>query len=71
MATRRDDEQVVRSFLGRMLFSQNDIKKSVKVISGGEQGRMLFGKIMMHKPNILLMDEPTTTWIWSLSKRLT
>ena len=54
-----DDEQVVRSFLGRMLFSQNDIKKSVKVISGGEQGRMLFGKIMMHKPNILLMDEPT------------
>ena len=54
-----DDEQVVRGFLGRMLFSQNDIKKSVKVISGGEQGRMLFGKIMMHKPNILLMDEPT------------
>ncbi len=54
-----DDEQVVRSFLGRMLFSQNDIKKSVKVISGGEQGRMLFGKIMMRKPNILLMDEPT------------
>ena len=54
-----DDEQVVRSFLGRMLFSQNDIKKSVKVISGGEQGRMLYGKIMMHKPNILLMDEPT------------
>lgn len=54
-----DDEQTVRGFLGRMLFSQNDIKKSVKVISGGEQGRMLFGKLMMHKPNILLMDEPT------------
>ncbi|WP_440053427.1 ABC-F family ATPase [Pseudoalteromonas sp. T1lg65] len=54
-----DDEQVVRGYLGRMLFSQNDIKKSVKVISGGEQGRMLFGKLMMHKPNILLMDEPT------------
>ncbi|WP_125779623.1 ABC-F family ATPase [Pseudoalteromonas rubra] len=54
-----DDEQVVRGFLGRMLFSQSDIKKSVKVISGGEQGRMLFGKLMMHKPNILLMDEPT------------
>ncbi len=54
-----DDEQVVRGFLGRMLFSQNDINKSVKVISGGEQGRMLFGKLMMHKPNILLMDEPT------------
>ena len=54
-----EDEQVVRSFLGRMLFGQDDIKKSVKVISGGEQGRMLLGKIMMHKPNILLMDEPT------------
>ncbi|CAH0525958.1 putative ABC transporter ATP-binding protein YbiT [Vibrio hippocampi] len=54
-----DDEQVVRSFLGRMLFGQDDIKKSVKVLSGGEQGRMLLGKLMMHKPNILLMDEPT------------
>jgi len=53
------DEQVVRGMLGRMLFSQNDIKKSVKVISGGEQGRMLFGKLMMRKPNILLLDEPT------------
>ncbi|AUB98278.1 ABC-F family ATPase [Vibrio anguillarum] len=54
-----DDEQVIRSFLGRMLFGQDDIKKSVKVISGGEQGRMLLGKLMMHKPNMLLMDEPT------------
>jgi ATPase subunit of ABC transporter with duplicated ATPase domains len=54
-----EDEQVVRSFLGRMLFSQDDIKKSVKVLSGGEQGRMLLGKLMMHKPNMLLMDEPT------------
>ncbi|MEH0667056.1 ABC-F family ATPase [Vibrio scophthalmi] len=54
-----DDEQVIRSFLGRMLFSQDDIKKSVKVLSGGEQGRMLLGKLMMHKPNMLLMDEPT------------
>ncbi|UJF20017.1 ABC-F family ATPase [Vibrio sp. SS-MA-C1-2] len=54
-----DDEQTVRSFLGRMLFSQDDINKSIKVLSGGEQGRMLLGKIQMHKPNILLMDEPT------------
>ncbi len=53
------DETVVRSFLGRMLFSQNEIKKSTTVISGGEQGRMLFGKLMMQKPNILVMDEPT------------
>lgn len=54
-----DDEQVVRSYLGRLLFSQKETGKSVKVISGGEQGRMLFGKIMMHKPNVLVMDEPT------------
>ena len=54
-----DDEQVIRGILGRLLFSQNDIAKSVKVISGGEQGRMLFGKIMLQEPNILIMDEPT------------
>ncbi|AJR00019.1 putative ATPase component of an ABC superfamily transporter [Hafnia paralvei ATCC 29927] len=54
-----DDEQVVRGYLGRLLFSQDDIKKSVKVLSGGEKGRMLFGKLMMQRPNILVMDEPT------------
>ena len=54
-----DDEQVIRGTLGRLLFSQDEIKKSVKVISGGEQGRMLFGKLMLQKNNILLMDEPT------------
>ena len=55
----KDDEQVIRGTLGRLLFSQKDIGKSVKVISGGEQGRMLFGKIMLQRPNILLLDEPT------------
>ncbi len=54
-----DDEQVIRGTLGRLLFSQKDIHKSVKVISGGEQGRMLFGKLMLAKNNVLLMDEPT------------
>ena len=54
-----DDEQVFRGVLGRLLFSQKDIDKSVKVISGGEQGRMLFGKLMLQKPNVLIMDEPT------------
>jgi ATPase subunit of ABC transporter with duplicated ATPase domains len=54
-----DDEQVIRGTLGRLLFSQTEIKKSVKVISGGEQGRMLFGKMMLQNPNIMLMDEPT------------
>ncbi|WP_339056871.1 ABC-F family ATPase [Candidatus Regiella endosymbiont of Tuberolachnus salignus] len=55
----KDDEQAVRSILGRLLFSQDDIKKKVSVLSGGEKGRMLFGKLMMMKPNILVMDEPT------------
>jgi ATPase subunit of ABC transporter with duplicated ATPase domains len=54
-----DDEQVVRSILGRLLFSQDEIKKCVTVLSGGEKGRMLFGKLMMQKPNIIVMDEPT------------
>ena len=52
-------EQVVRGALGRMLFSSDDIDKSVKVISGGEAGRMLFGKLSLTRPNVLLMDEPT------------
>ncbi len=54
-----NDEQAVRSILGRLLFSQDDIKKQVKVLSGGEKGRMLFGKLMMQRPNIIVMDEPT------------
>ncbi len=54
-----DDEQAIRSVLGRMLFSQDDIKKSVKKLSGGEKGRMMFGKLMQQNPNVLVMDEPT------------
>ncbi len=53
------DEQNVRAVLGQMLFSKDAIKKSVTVLSGGEKGRMLFGKIMLQQPNILIMDEPT------------
>ena len=52
-------EQLIRGTLGRMLFSNDEILKSVKVISGGEQGRMLFGKLILQKPNVLVMDEPT------------
>jgi len=54
-----EDEQFVRGVLGQLLFSKNDIKKKVKVLSGGEKGRMLFGKIMMQRPNVIIMDEPT------------
>jgi ATPase subunit of ABC transporter with duplicated ATPase domains len=54
-----DDEQAVRSVLGRMLFSTEDSKKKTTVLSGGEKGRMMFGKIMLQKPNVIIMDEPT------------
>ncbi|WP_150428462.1 ABC-F family ATPase [Dechloromonas sp. CZR5] len=54
-----DLETLVRGTLGRLLFSGDEQKKSVNVISGGEQGRMLFGKLMLQKPNVLVMDEPT------------
>ena len=54
-----DDDQSIRSTLGRLLFSGEDFKKKVNVLSGGEQGRMLFGKLMLSQTNILLLDEPT------------
>ena len=54
-----DDMQVIRGTLGRLLFSQNDINKPVNVISGGEQRRMLFGKLILQRPNVIIMDEPT------------
>jgi ATPase subunit of ABC transporter with duplicated ATPase domains len=54
-----DDDQLVRATLGRLLFSGDDTKKSVKVLSGGEKGRMIYGKLILTKPNVLLMDEPT------------
>jgi ATPase subunit of ABC transporter with duplicated ATPase domains len=54
-----DDDQLVRATLGRLLFSGEETKKSVKVLSGGEKGRMMYGKLMLTKPNVLLLDEPT------------
>ncbi len=54
-----DDDQAIRGTLGRLLFSSDDINKPVKVLSGGEQGRMLFGKLILQKNNIMVMDEPT------------
>ncbi|OQK17630.1 ABC transporter ATP-binding protein [Methyloprofundus sedimenti] len=54
-----DDDQVIRGTLGRLLFTQDDISKKVSVLSGGEKGRMIFGKLMLRRNNILLLDEPT------------
>ncbi len=53
------DDQIVRATLGRLLFSTEDFKKKVRVCSGGEKNRLLFGKLMMMDPNVLIMDEPT------------
>jgi ATPase subunit of ABC transporter with duplicated ATPase domains len=54
-----DDELIVRATLGRLLFSGDETKKSVKVLSGGEKNRMMYGKLMLQRPNVMLMDEPT------------
>lgn len=53
------DEQIVRSTLGRLLFSHEELKKPAKVCSGGEKNRLLFGRSIMQQPNVLIMDEPT------------
>ena len=53
------DLQTLRGFLGRMLFSGDDAKKSVNVLSGGERARAMFSKIMVEEPNTILFDEPT------------
>jgi len=54
-----DDDQLVRGTLGRLLFSGDETKKPVSVLSGGEKGRMMYGKLILTRPNVLLMDEPT------------
>ena len=56
---RGDDDQIVRATLGQLLFTGDDAKKSVKVISGGEGQRMLIGKLVLDMPNVMLLDEPT------------
>ena len=53
------DEQIVRSTLGRLLFSHDELLKPAKVCSGGEKNRLLFGRLMLAEPNVLIMDEPT------------
>jgi ATPase subunit of ABC transporter with duplicated ATPase domains len=54
-----DLETLIRGTLGRLLFSGDEVRKPVRVISGGEQGRMIFGKLMLTRNNVLVMDEPT------------
>jgi ATPase subunit of ABC transporter with duplicated ATPase domains len=54
-----DDETVLRGFLGRMLFSGDDVFKKVNVLSGGEKARCMLSKCMLESPNFLILDEPT------------
>ncbi|NYT23334.1 ABC-F family ATPase [Alcaligenaceae bacterium] len=54
-----DDDQAMRSVLGRLLFSGDDIGKEVSVLSGGEKNRMSFGRLMLGRHNVMLLDEPT------------
>ncbi|MBV6303682.1 ABC-F family ATPase [Candidimonas humi] len=54
-----DDDQALRSVLGRLLFSADDIVKAVRVLSGGEKNRMSFGRLMLGRHNVMLLDEPT------------
>lgn len=53
------DETFIRSFLGRMLFSGEEVFKKSSVLSGGEKMRCMFSKMMLEAPNVLLFDEPT------------
>ncbi|WP_298609930.1 ABC-F family ATPase [uncultured Thiothrix sp.] len=54
-----DAETQIRGTLGRLLFGGDTVKKAVKVLSGGEKGRMIFGRMMLSRTNVMLMDEPT------------
>lgn len=53
------EQAFVRGFLGRMLFSGEDVFKKIKVLSGGEKVRTLLAKIMLEEGNLILIDEPT------------
>lgn len=53
------DNTFLRSFLGRMLFSGEDVMKPVNVLSGGEKVRCLLSKMMLSKANVLVLDQPT------------
>lgn len=57
--SRDTDENFVRGFLGRMLFSGDESLKPVKVLSGGERVRCMLSRMMLSQANVLILDEPT------------
>ena len=53
------DEDFIRKFLGRMLFTGEESRKSVTVLSGGEKVRCMFARLMLENPQCLILDGPT------------
>lgn len=53
------DEPFIRGFLGKMLFSGDDIMKKTKVLSGGEKVRCMISRMMLQNPNVIILDQPT------------
>ena len=53
------DDQFIRGFLGRMLFSGEEVLKKSNVLSGGEKMRCMFSRMMLQSANLLMLDEPT------------
>jgi ATPase subunit of ABC transporter with duplicated ATPase domains len=54
------DEQFLRGYLGKMLFSGDDILKKTTVLSGGEKVRCMISRMMLQNPNVIILDEPTS-----------
>lgn len=53
------DEPFLRGFLGKMLFSGDDVMKKTNVLSGGEKVRCMLSRMMLQNPNVILLDQPT------------
>jgi ATPase subunit of ABC transporter with duplicated ATPase domains len=53
------DEPFIRGFLGKMLFSGDDIMKKTNVLSGGEKVRCMVSRMMLQNPNLIVLDQPT------------
>jgi ATPase subunit of ABC transporter with duplicated ATPase domains len=53
------DEPFLRGFLGKMLFSGDDVLKKTNVLSGGEKVRCMISRMMLQNPNVIILDQPT------------
>ena len=62
------DEPFISGFLGKMLFSGDDVMKKTNVLSGGEKVRCMVSKMMLQNPNVVVLDQPTNHLDWKVSK---